>query len=148
MTAPLNRCRHFLGMYPDDRPSCAKGRNVREWARRCNGGTDLGIGLRLPCTRQAEVAEKPLFDCPELDRETEEEREAKRAEVSAAMDRLIKALPKLNEMKRKMIANNLTSAVATCPWCGEKDALRVGVALGVNNHMRARCSSCDEGFIE
>lgn len=148
MTRLQNRCRHFLGLYPDDRPACAMGRDVRAWAVRCNDGSSLGIALRLPCTRQSADAGKPLFDCPQLDRETQEEVDRKRADISARMDRLMTALPKLNEMKRKMIANGLASAVATCPWCDDKDALRVGVALGVNNHMRAACRSCGEGFME
>ena len=147
-TASQNKCRHFLGLYPDNRPSCAMGRDVRAWAVRCNGGSSLGIGLRLPCTKQAEGADKPLFDCPELDRKTQEEVDKERQALSERMNRLIKALPAVNSMKRKMIAHNLSSAVATCPWCGEKDALQIGVALGVNNHVRCSCKSCGEGFIE
>lgn len=143
-----NACRHYLGLYPDNRPSCAKGRNVRAWAMRCNGGTSSGILLRLPCTKQSVDAEKPLFDCPELDRRTDEEVEQRRAEMRAVMDRLVKAMSKLNAMKEKMIAHQLPTAKDTCPFCGEKDALSVSVALGVNNHMRAQCSSCGEGFIE
>ena len=145
MTHP---CRHFLGLYPDNRPSCAKGRDVRAWAVRCNGGTELGIGLRLPCTNQSVDAEKPLFDCPELDRRTDEEVEQRRAEMRAVMDLLVKSMPKLNEMKEKMIAHQLPTAKATCPFCGEKDALSASVALDVNNHMRAQCSACGKGFIE
>lgn len=142
----MNACRHFMGMYPDNRPSCAKGRNIRAWALRCNGGSNLGIGLRLPCTKQ--FGEKPLFDCPDLDRRTDEEVEQMRAEMRAKMDAIVGAMPELQSMKDKMIANNLATAKATCPWCEEKDALKIGVALGVNNHMRAHCSACGEGFIE
>lgn len=140
-------CRHFLGMFPDKRPSCAMGRDVRAWAIRCNGGSNLGIGLRLPCTKPVSD-ERPLFDCPELDRKTDEEFEAERKALKEHMDRFIKTMPKLNKMKRKMIANGLSTAKATCPWCDEKDALHVSVALDVNNHMRAQCSACKEGFIE
>ena len=143
-----NACRHYLGMYPDNRPSCAMGRDVRAWAVRANGGSTLGIALRLPCTRQREDSETPLFECPELDRKSQEEVDRQREAITARMDRLFAALPKLNAMKAKMIANNLASAVATCPWCDEKDALQIGVALGVNNHMRASCKSCGEGLIE
>lgn len=25
-----NSCRHFIGMFPDNRPACAKGRDVRD----------------------------------------------------------------------------------------------------------------------
>lgn len=147
-TKPLNRCRHFLGMFPDSRPQCAMGRDVRAWAVRCNGGSSHGIGLRLPCTKQTAFAEKPLFDCPELCRKTDEEVTAERDKLRGRMDLLIGAMPKLQAMKRKMVANNLPTAVATCPFCGSKDSLGVAVALGVNNHMRAHCRDCGEGFIE
>lgn len=143
-----NSCRHYLGLYPDNRPSCAKGRDVRAWAVRCNGGSEFGIGLRLPCTRQREDSEKPLFDCPDIDRRTDTEVEEERAALQAQMGRLISAMPKLQAMKLKMVVHNLSSASATCPFCGEKDALSVSVAIGINNHMRAVCSSCKEGFIE
>lgn len=92
--------------------------------------------------------ETPLFDCPELDRKTDAEVEASRAKAREAMSRLVKAMPKLDAMRKKMIAHNLTTAKATCPFCGEKDALSVSLALGYNNHMSAKCSSCGEGFIE
>ena len=144
----LNACRHFKGMYPDDRPACAKGRDVRAWATRCNGGSTIGIGLRLPCTKQRGSTEKSLFDCPELDRKTQEEVDQQRAAMSAHMDRFVSALPKINEMKARMIAKGARTAKATCPWCGEKSALRISVAIGVNNHARAQCESCGEGFIE
>ena len=142
-----NACRHYLGLFPDRRPACKMGRDVLAWAVRCNGGSKTGIGLRLPCTKQMND-EKPLFDCPELDRKTDAEVEASRAKTIEAMNRLVKAMPKLNEMRRKMIAHNLASAMATCPFCDEKDALSVSIALGYNNHMSAKCSSCGEGFIE
>ena len=144
----IGKCRHFMGLFPDSRPSCAKGRDVRAWARRCNGGSDTGIALRLPCAKRHDDSEAPLFDCPELDRKTDEEVNAEREAMRHHMDRFIKALPKLMTMKRKMVKNDLSNAVATCPWCEEKDALRVAVALGVNNHMRAHCTACSEGFIE
>ncbi|OWV44243.1 hypothetical protein [Mameliella alba] len=143
-----NSCRHFLGMYPDRRPSCAMGRDVRAWAVRCNGGSEFGIGLRLPCTRQSDDTEKPLFDCPELDRRTDAEVEASRNSMRVQMGRLIRALPGLHEIKTDMIDKGLASVVERCPFCMEPNALHVSVALGVNNHMRASCASCGEGFIE
>lgn len=141
-----NACRNFLGLIPSNRPSCAMGRDVRAWAIRSNGNSRQGIGLRLPCTKP--TGEKTLFDCPELDRETDEEVAERRKAISSKMDQFISILPKLNEMKRKMIENNLPTAVATCPWCGAKDALRVSVAIQYNNHMRAQCTKCDGGIIE
>jgi len=143
----MNSCRHFQGLFSDSRPSCAKGRDVRAWARRCNGGSDFGIALRLPCTKKISD-ETPLFDCPELDRKTDEEIEAERAALRVHMDRFVAGLSAINEMRRKMVAHKLSSAKATCPWCGVKDALQVGCAIGANNHMRAHCTSCGEGFIE
>ena len=145
---PQNACRHFLGMYPDPRPQCAKGRNVRAWAARCNGGSSQGIGLQLPCTKRADDAEPPLFDCPELDRKTDAEIEKSRAAMRAQMDRLVKAMPKLSDIKKTMIAEGRDADLITCPFCGEEKSLSVNVAIGLNNHMRAVCSACGEGFIE
>ncbi len=142
-----NACRHFLGLYPDDRPACAMGRDVRAWAIRCNGGTNFGIGLRLPCTRKTSD-EPPLFNCPELERRTDEEVKARRDEMRKHMAKIVSGMGELSKMKSKMISNGLRRAKATCPWCGEKDALRISVAIGVNNHMRAQCSNCKEGLIE
>ena len=140
-----NACRHFLGLYPDNRPSCAKGRDVRAWAIRCNGGSDIGIARNLPCTKQTG---NPLFDCPELDRRTDAEVEVRRKEMREVMDRIVKAMADINAMKRKMVKNKLASAKATCPLCGEKDALRVSVNISGNKHMAVRCMSCGKGFIE
>ena len=145
---PANGCRHFLGMFPDPRPQCAKGRNVRAWAKRCNGGSDLGIGLRLPCTRQSTGAEKPLFDCPELDRRTDAEVQAERERMRLAMDRLVTALPALNEVKSNMLDRCEAHRTITCPMCGASSSMSVSVAIGGNNHMAAQCSRCGEGFIE
>lgn len=142
-----NSCRHYLGLYPDDRPSCAQGWDVRKWAVKCNGGSEHGIGLRLPCTKQTEGA-KPLWDCPSLDRKTDEEVAQRRKEMDEHMSKFVAGLGKVEEMRKKMIANTLSSAVATCPWCGKKDALRVSCAIGVNNHMSAKCTDCEMGFIE
>lgn len=141
-----NACRHFLGLFPGNRPSCSQGWNVREWAVRCNGGSEFGIALRLPCTKMSDG--KPLFDCPSLDRKTDEQVAKERAEMSAHMDRVMSAMPKLAAMKRKMVANSLTRVKATCPWCEERDALKVTCAIGVNNHIHARCKSCGEGIME
>lgn len=143
-----NACRHFLGMFPDGRETCAKGWDVRKWAVKCNGGSELGIGLRLPCTKRAEGSGKPLFDCPDLDRKTNAEIAEQRAKMDAHMNKLVRSLPAIGKMKDKMIANNLSSAKATCPWCDEKDALKLSCALEVNNHVHARCASCGEGFME
>lgn len=142
-----NACRHYLGLFPDRRPSCKMGRDVRAWAVRCNGGSERGILLRLPCTKQMND-ETPLFDCPELDRKTDAEVEASRAKTREVMDRLVKAMPKLNEMRRKMIADNISKGTTDCPFCGEAGTLSVSVALGYNNHMKALCSSCKEGFLK
>lgn len=143
-----NACRHFLGMFPDPRPQCAMGRNVRAWASRCNGGSNFGIGLRLPCTKQADDAEKPLFDCPELDRRTDEEVAAGRAKLRAQMNRLVSALSALCRIKDRMIADRIETDTIDCPFCAEGKAMRVSVAISVNNHMRAQCDACGEGFIE
>lgn len=142
-----NACRHFtrLGLI-QNKPACALGWDVRKWAAKCNGGSEHGILKRLPCT--AQTGEKPLFDCPSVDRETDEEVEAQRLAMKEAVDKFVATMPKLDAMRKKMIANDLSSAKATCPWCDAKDALRVTCAIGYNNHLRASCVECGKGFIE
>lgn len=145
---PENSCRHFRGFrgFPGEQSPCALGRDPRAWVVRICG-TDRGLFYKVPCTKQSEE-HAPVFDCPGLDRKTQEEVDAERQRISERMDMIVKALPKVQEMKRKMVAKKLPTAVATCPWCGEKDALKIGVALGVNNHVRCHCSKCGEGFTE
>lgn len=137
----MNACRHFgrCGM----RLTCAAGRDIEAWVRRC--GSPQGWGRMLPCRKHA--PEKPLFECPEVDRKTDAEVEAERQAMRDHMDRFVKGLPAIQGIKRKMIANGLAKATATCPWCGDKDTLTVTVA-DCNNHARAQCSSCEMGFME
>lgn len=123
-------------------------RHGEKWAIRCNGGSDLGIGLRLPCTRQSDNADKPLFDCPELDRRTDAEVQEKRHALRRQMNRLVLALPKLNGVRDRMIAARQETDEIDCPFCKAERAMSVSVALDVNNHMHAVCRECGEGFIE
>lgn len=143
-----NACRHFLGLYLDDRPSCAKGRNVREWAKRCNGGSNFGIGLRLPCSARNDDSENTLFQCPELDRKSDDEIAKSRAALKEKMNAIMSALPRINELKQKMIEKKLHVAKANCPWCEAKDKLILHCAIEVNNHVHVKCQECGEGFIE
>lgn len=137
-------CRHFLGLYPSNRPSCAKGRDVRAWAVRCNGSS-LGIAKQLPCSDERD---NPLFQCPELDRKTAEEVEAERAAFSEYVDKIVAAMPKIFELKQKMVKRGLRIAKANCPWCDGKDTLRLNCNLDGNKHIAVKCSECDAGFIE
>lgn len=143
-----NACRHFLGLYPDNRQSCAKGRNVREWVKRCNGGSSKGIGLRLPCSSLREDSEKPLFQCPDVDRKTDEEIAESRAALKERMNKIVVVLPVIEKLKNKMIKRKLHVAKANCPWCEAKDKLILNCAIEVNNHVRVKCQECGEGFIE
>ena len=142
-----NACRHFKGFRGTlCGDACALGRDPRAWvARIC--GTDHGLFYKVPCTKQGDE-HKPVFDCPGVDRKTQEDVDADRAAMSARMDRFVKALPVINKMRDKMVKNRLPSARATCPWCEAKDALMVTCAIGVNNHIHCKCESCGEGFME
>lgn len=141
-----NACRHYLGLYPDDRPACSQGWDVRKWARLGNGGSDSGIGLRLPCTKQS--GKKPLFDCPSLCRKTNEEVSAQRQRLSDSMARLASGISKVSEIREEMVQNQESYALKDCPWCGGKSSLEVKCAIGVNNHIHCKCSECGEGFME
>jgi hypothetical protein len=141
-----NPCRHYLGLYPDDRPSCSEGWNVRKWARLGNGGSDHGIALRLPCTKQH--GKKPLFDCPSVCRKTDEEIAAQRQEMSAHMDKIIAAMGMLQKIKESMIERGEPQTKNDCPWCKSLGTLHVTCAIGYNNHVICKCSECGEGFME
>ncbi len=64
------------------------------------------------------------------------------------MAEYITILPKISEMKKKMIANNLSRAKATCPKCGTKDALKLSCAINYNQHIRAYCKACKFSMME
>jgi hypothetical protein len=142
-----NRCRHFLGLFPDDRPACKRGWNVRKWALLGNNGSEVGIGLRLPCTKQSGDV-KPLFDCPSVDRKTDAELEKDRAKMSERMDLLVKGMSAIESIKQKMIENNQSRRTDNCPWCDSENTLQVYCNVGGNNHIKCQCTECKEGFLE
>lgn len=136
-----NACRHFTR--DGIRPTCTAGRDIKAWVKRC--GNPQGWLRQIPCTGNA--PDKPLFDCPELDRKTNEEVAARRKELSEHMDEIVKGLPALARIKRRMIAEGQSGATETCPWCEEK-ALNVTIALNYNNHADMTCSACGMGVRE
>lgn len=147
MTNNTNECRHFLGfrITQNDGKMCALGRDVRKWVTLVEGNTH-GIAFKLPCTKQGEGI-SPCFECPDVDRRTQEEVEQRRKEMDAFMDKAIAGLGALHKMKEKMIANKLQRAKATCPYCGEKDTMLCSVAPN-NNHFHAKCIKCEMGVME
>lgn len=148
MNSKVNPCRHFrgFGLFKCE-GSCAVGRDIRAWVDRCDKGQHKAPMLEIPCIKQ-EADHTPLFDCPQLDRETDEEIQERREKSRKEMDFIFSKMNELNELKQKMIRNKLSRAKATCPWCNEKDALKLSVAIGYNNHMHAKCSKCDRGIME
>lgn len=141
-----NACRHFLGMLPD-RKCCEMGRDIRKNAINANGGSSFGIGLRLPCT--APMSDKPpLFDCPDQDRQTDDEVAEHKRKVRAEMDITIKGFSGLRKLKEKMVDRNLSVAKATCVWCEAKDALKLSCNIKGNKHLHVKCDGCGRSVIE
>lgn len=137
-------CRHYLGLYPEGRKSCAQGRDIRGWAIRISG-TDFDIVNRVPCVNDVE---NPLFSCPGLDRKTDEEREAEAQAFRAHANKIIAGLPRIKKLKQMMIERRLYRAKANCPWCTSKDTLRIICNINGNRHISVSCTECGEGFME
>ena len=150
-TAPVlgRACRHFSGLNfmrgdGDDCKACAIGHPIRKIVISANGGTHHGIAYKTPCRPGPERA----AECPNYDPQTDEEIAAERDRMREHMDRFVKALPVLNAIRSTMIDGKIARDVVDCPFCGTAKALHVSVAIGYNNHMRAKCKECGDGFIE
>lgn len=143
----MNACRHYLGLFPDNRPSCARGHNIREWANRCNNDSNFGIALRLPCTRQRR-GHKHLFNCSDVDRKSDAEIDADREKLKAHADKIFDGMERLSELKAMMIQRGVSVAKAHCPWCGAKNKLDINCNIEGNEHIVAQCQKCGDGVIE
>lgn len=144
---PLGRaCRHFLAREAliGDGQCCKIGHPIRKIVMAANGGSSFGMAYMFPCRpgpdRKAE--------CPDYDPKTDAEIEASKAALRDKMDRLVKAMPVLNELRATMIAGQVSRQIVDCPFCNATGRLHVTCAIGSNNHMSARCAECGEGFIE
>lgn len=145
MAALGPRCRHHnprAGIQGHN--ECERGYPIRKIVHAANGNSSLGIAFMMPCHPGPECK----ANCPGYDPKTPAEIAEQKARQVASIDAFIKRLPKISEMKRKMIAGNLSSAKATCPWCEAKDAFRLSCNIGGNKHVHAKCELCGEGFIE
>lgn len=137
-------CRHYLGLYPDNRKSCTQGRNIRKWAIQISG-TDFDIVNRVPCAKEVET---PIFNCPDLDRKTAKEEKEKEKAFKEHANKIIAALPRIDELKQKMIERGLSYGKANCPWCNSKGALRLICNIKGNQHISVMCTECNEGFMQ
>ena len=145
MAALGPRCRHHTpvaGIHGGN--ECGIGHPIRKIVHAANGNSSSGIAFMLPCHPGPERK----ANCPSYDAQTPEELEAKRARSDAMVQAFLKRLPKIAEMKRKMVAGNLRTAKATCPWCEAKDAFKLSCNIAGNKHVHGNCSSCGEGFLE
>ena len=137
-------CRHhdpLAGIQKGE--DCKLGHNIRKIVTTKNGGPE-GLAFKMPCRPGPEC----LADCPSYDPRTDKEIAERKKAISLEMDLFVERLPKIAAMKRKMIANNLSSAKATCPWCDKVDAFKLSCAVGYNNHVHGKCASCGKGFME
>lgn len=124
------------------------GRDVRKNATNANGGSGFGIALRTPCISQEFMEGPPLFQCPNLDRKTDEDVEREVQEAEEAATKLFAGFGRVSELKQMMIDKQLRVAKANCPWCEGKDTLILNCAINYNNHVHCKCTECEQGFME
>jgi hypothetical protein len=149
MTDPTQRtgraCRHFIpqqGLTSGN--CCGIGHPITKIVTAANGGSTFGIAYMMPCC----PTEQRKADCPNYDPKTEAEIAEAKERMRAQMDRLVKALPALNDVRATMVSGRITRQVIDCPFCNHPRSLHVTCAIDHNNHMSARCAECGEGFIE
>jgi len=71
-----------------------------------------------------------------------------KARLRERVERLVRAMPALNDLRATMIAGRIARQTADCPFCAAPGRMHVTCAIDINNHISARCAECGEGFIE
>jgi hypothetical protein len=141
-------CRHFkpreflLGR-GDGSSSCACGHPIRDRIEKATG-SDVGMIYKTPCRPGAQRA----FECPDYSPKTPEEILAEHADLETRFERVFSMFDAARDWRSEMIAANVSHTVKDCPCCGGEQTVRVGCAIGYNNHMRVICDACGAGFIE
>lgn len=150
MTAPhepLGRaCRHFVAREAliGDGQCCKIGHPIRKIVMAANGGSSYGIAYMYPCRPGPERK----ADCPSYDAKTDAEIEASKSAMLERMQRLVRAMPILSDLRATMVSGRIRRQTADCPFCNAPGRLHVTCAIDINNHMSARCAECGEGVIE
>lgn len=144
----MNRCRHFLGLFHDDRPACRMNVDIRRKATQFNNNSEMGIFFVLPCTKRSQDDQAGYFRCNHLSRETDEEVEKRYAEMRSNLNPLIHNTPRLEQIKREMISNQEDRRIEDCFWCEAKSSLRIHCAIDTNQHLHCECEVCKRGSIE
>lgn len=145
MTAPRS-CRHFnpqQGLTGND-GACRIGHPIVKIVTKANGGSNHGIAFMMPCR----PTEQRKAECQNYDPKTDSEIAESHERMRAHMDRLVKAMPVLNDLRATMIKGRIVRQIVDCPFCNQPNGLHVTCAVDHNNHMSARCKECGEGFIE
>ena len=123
---------------------CAIGHPITKIVIAANGGSNFGIAYMMPCS----PTPQRKADCQNYDPKTEAEIAEASERLRAQMDRLVKALPALHDVRATMVTGRIARQVIDCPFCNQPRSLHVTCAIDHNGHMSARCKECGEGFIE
>ena len=123
-------CIHFTGIQHD---TCKAGVNYRA----LTGGGD-GYALRLPCITL--VGEKPVekVTCDKQRAETKEESEVREAAADAAVERVLKVLPVIADLKRGLPKGKGSIETIKCPICSGTMQVRIASS---NHHAAAKCET-------
>lgn len=145
MTAPRS-CRHFNPQQglTGNGAACRIGHPIVKIVTKANGGSTFGIAFMMPCR----PTDQRKAECPDYDPKTDAEIAEAQARMRAQMDRLVKAMPVLNDLRATMVKGRIMRQIVDCPFCNQPRGLHVTCAIDSNNHMTARCKECGEGFIE
>lgn len=139
------KCRHWSALAHIRRENgCGIGHPIAKIVTAANGGDSAGLLLMLPCKPGPDAKAK----CPDYDPKTAEELAADRAAMDASIARFLKGMPVFNALREEMVAGGVSAKTIDCPYCDAVGAMHVTCAIGVNNHLWAKCSACGEGFME
>lgn len=123
---------------------CKIGHPISKIVIAANGGSNSGIAYMMPCR----PTPRRKADCPNYDPKTDAEIAEAEGRMRDQMDRLVKAMPILSDLRATMVSGRIMRQIVDCPFCNQPRGLHVTCAIDHNGHMSARCKECGEGFIE
>lgn len=138
-------CRHWNGLaFFRGEGGCGIGHPIRKIVIAANGGNQVGIAFMLPCKPGPDAKAK----CPNYDPRTAEELAEIEREIEQRTTAFLKNMHVFNDLRKEMVAEKASARTIDCPFCSAAGTMHVTCAIGINNHMWAKCSACREGFME
>jgi len=123
-------CKYFNGITPRNE-LCGGGLNIRA----VTGGDGFGWARRMPCMKNNEGD----ITCELYTEPTNEEIEKEESEMKEAMDRMLKAMPFISELKQEFDGVG-GSGTHPCPVCNNTLHFTVSAC---NNHVHGCCETDD-----